>query len=306
TDGTVFDNTPEPAEEALQAIPNTGKIRKLKWMWYAAAILVVAAGWLWLQGGSPALPTYEPIAAKENHNQSEVFTSTGSQTNITLQDGTKVWLNANSKLTYANDFNGNTREVSLSGEAFFDVVSNKSKPFIIHTAKIKVKVTGTSFNVRAYPDENRTETSLINGKVEVSLLKNPEKIYHLRPSEKLVLNDEQPVGNLTEKNKMVAAIPVQQPIPILKRIAFDPLDSIPVETAWLNHQLAFYEETLREVADKMEKWYGVNIEFTKPGLEKLVFTGKFEKETLEEALDALKFIGKFNFHINQKTVIISN
>jgi ferric-dicitrate binding protein FerR (iron transport regulator) len=267
---------------------------------------VAIAGWLWLQSTAPALPADDAVATKENRNQSEVFTSTGSQTNITLQDGTKVWLNANSKLTYANDFNGNTREVSLSGEAFFDVVSNKNKPFIIHTAKIKVKVTGTSFNVRAYPDESRTETSLINGKVEVRLLKNPEKIYHLKPSEKLVLNDEQSVTNPAEKNKMATAIPVQQPIPILKRIAFDPLDSIPVETAWLNHQLAFYEETLREVADKMEKWYGVNIEFTRPGLEKLVFTGKFEKETLEEALEALKFIGKFNFHINQKTVIISN
>lgn len=192
------------------------------------------------------------------------------------------------------------------GKLFFDVVSNKNRPFIIHTSKIKVKVTGTSFNIRAYPDESRTETSLIKGKVEVSVLKNPGKIYYLQPSEKLVLNDIQLSKNQREKDKMDTALPMQLPIPILKRIAFDPLDNIPVETAWLNHQLAFYEETLREVADKMEKWYGVNIEFTKPGLEKLVFTGKFEKETLEEALEALKFIGKFNFHINQKTVIISN
>jgi ferric-dicitrate binding protein FerR (iron transport regulator) len=306
-EGTLFEGTSVSADEEMLSVPIKGRSAKLRWIWYAAAAAIVAiAGWLWLRSTAPALSADDAVAINENGNPNEVFTTAGSQTNITLQDGTKVWLNANSKLTYANDFNGSTREVSLSGEAFFDVVSNKNKPFIIHTSKIKVKVTGTSFNIRAYPDESRTETSLINGKVEVSLIKNPEKIYHLKPSEKLVLKDEQPVFNLAEKNKMATVIPVQQPIPILKRIAFDPLDSIPVETAWLNRQLAFYEETLREVADKMEKWYGVNIEITKPGLEKMVFTGKFENETLEEALEALKFIGKFNYRINQKTVIISN
>lgn len=308
-DGTEFQYHLSEIEESVPMLPDADTPRGQKWIWYAAAsviILIAISAWVWFAKPFSAYPAGEAIADKELRNESEVFTSTGSQTNITLQDGTRVWLNANSKLSYANDFNGNTREVKLSGEAFFDVVSNKNKPFIIHTSKIKVKVTGTSFNVRAYPDESRTETSLINGKVEVSLLKNPDKVYHLKPSEKLVLNDIQSSQNQLEKGKMAAAIPVQLPIPILKRIAFDPLDSIPVETAWLNHQLAFYEETLREVADKMEKWYGVNIEFTKPGLEKLVFTGKFEKETLEEALEALKFIGKFNFHINQKTVIISN
>jgi alpha-L-fucosidase len=161
--------------------------------------------------------------------------------------------------------------------------------------------------VRAYPDEKQVETSLIHGKVEVSLVSKPEKIFYLKPAEKLVLRNVEPE---TEKQEAIRKIKglerVVEMIPQFTTISYDPIDSLPIETAWVNNQLAFVEESFARLAEKMEKWYGVSIVFDNPQLESLRFTGKFEKESLREALEALRIIGKFQFTINQNTVIIFN
>ena len=281
------------------------KKKKSAILWAAAsAAMLVTVAFIW--NASSGKMADEALTGREKPVINEVQTKPGSQTNIVLHDGTKVWLNADSKLSYANDFNGKTREVNLVGEAFFDVVSNKTKPFIIHTSKIVIKVTGTSFNVRSYPDEARVETSLIKGKVEVSLLSNPGKIFYLNPSEKLVLNDPASEKAGRDEIKLLSgAVNVSPNIPEIKRIAYYSVDSIPVETAWLNHQLAFYDESFREVAIKMEKWYDIKIVFASPALENIRFTGKFENETIEQAFQALQIIGRFRYDINNKTIIIS-
>jgi len=276
--------------------------------WALAAASVLALGIFWFYPEAPH--QISPQAASKDAKASPtnvVVTKPGSQTHLVLEDGTEVWLNAKSKLTYGEDFNVSTREVYLSGEAFFDVKSNPQSPFIIHTDKVNVKVTGTTFNVRAYPDEKQVETSLIHGKVEVSLVSKPEKIFYLKPAEKLVLRNVEPE---TEKQEAIRKIKglerVVEMIPQFTTISYDPIDSLPIETAWVNNQLAFVEESFARLAEKMEKWYGVSIVFDNPQLESLRFTGKFEKESLREALEALRIIGKFQFTINQNTVIIFN
>jgi ferric-dicitrate binding protein FerR (iron transport regulator) len=299
-------NTPEESGFTLSpaAFPEKRKKFSIWWAAAASAGILLFAAIIW-KASSEKLPV-EPLTSREKPVINEVQTKPGSQTNIVLHDGTKVWLNADSKLSYANDFNGQTREVNLIGEAFFDVVSNKTKPFIIHTSKIVIRVTGTSFNVRSYPDEARVETSLIKGKVEVSLLSNPDKIFYLNPSEKLVLNDRASEKSGRDEIKLLSgAVNVSPIIPEIRRIAYYSADSIPVETAWLNHQLAFYDESFREVANKMEKWYNVKIVFASPALENIRFTGKFENETIEQAFAALQIIGRFRFDINKQTIIIS-
>src|ERR1700722_5620570 len=123
------------------------------------------------------------------NNLSEISTHNGSKTNVVLPDGTTVKLNAGSKLTYDKNYGNTTREVNLTGEAFFEVVKNKEKPFIIHTKKIDIKVLGTIFNVKSYPDE-KTETSLVRGSIEVTFKdKSSEKII-LKPNEKLIVADD--------------------------------------------------------------------------------------------------------------------
>ncbi|HZK64965.1 MAG TPA: FecR family protein [Puia sp.] len=123
------------------------------------------------------LKTNRPIAVPAIVRKStcEVVTRNGSKTNLLLPDGTTVWLNAGSRLTYDSLYGNEPREVTLSGEGFFDVVKNPQKPFIIHTGKINIRVLGTIFNVKSYPEEKTIETSLIQGSIEVSFSDSSSK-----------------------------------------------------------------------------------------------------------------------------------
>ena len=128
----------------------------------------------------------------------EVTTNNGSKSKLVLPDGSTVWLNADSKLTYEKDFGPAGREVSLEGEAYFDVKKMPGVPFIIHTKVIQVKVVGTAFNVKSYSDEPTTETSLVRGQVEITVNKRPGDKYILLPNNKLV------VANNIEEGKNIA------------------------------------------------------------------------------------------------------
>ena len=108
-----------------------------------------------------------------------VSVNRGQRAGITLPDGTIVHLNSESKLTYTPEFNGKLREVSLEGEAFFEVTPNKEKPFIVKTSVFDVEVLGTSFNVSVYNDENIVETALIEGKVKLTMNGYPSKPVYL-------------------------------------------------------------------------------------------------------------------------------
>jgi transmembrane sensor len=130
--------------------------RKRKWFWIAGAAAAAITAVLSFTFFSTT-KVVKPTRQAEN----TVSTKAGSKSKIQLPDGTQVWLNADSKLEYNENFNVKLREVKLSGEAFFDVVKNKDKPFVIHTSQMDVKVLGTAFNVRSYPDEATTETALL-------------------------------------------------------------------------------------------------------------------------------------------------
>src|SRR5260221_1009127 len=121
---------------------------------------------------------------------SRITTKNGSKTNLLLPDGTRVWLNAGSSITYDSSYDKMMREVILSGEGYFDVVRNKEKPFIIHAAKINIKVLGTQFNVKSYPTDNTTEASLIHGSIEVTFRDKPNKKIILKPNEKIVVDND--------------------------------------------------------------------------------------------------------------------
>ena len=140
-------DTPPVAEVEADEVNNTPK-RNKKWLVFGLAGLGFLLGiFLGLRKYNNAS---ELSAQKIN---SEVSTRYGSKTNLVLPDGTKVWLNAGSKLNYDKNYGNAIREVSLTGEAYFDVVKNPEKPFIIHASKIDIKVLGTAFNVKSYPGE---------------------------------------------------------------------------------------------------------------------------------------------------------
>lgn len=261
-------------------------------------ITAILGGYLYIDNKS-ALPN--KIA------KSEVSTKKGSRTKVQLPDGTTVWLNSSSKLTYDNQNFGNLiREVSLIGEAYFDVVKNKTKPFVIHTAKMDIKVLGTVFNVKCYPGEKTTETSLIHGSVEVSIKDRQEKIL-MKPNEKLILINEDKIlaeKNTAITNKKNASTPYE-PIIELSHLTMYPTNNEIVETGWVEDRLVFNNESLEDVVSKMQRWYAVSILISDEDLKKELITGSFEKETIYQALKALQFTNKFTYTTKDDKIIIS-
>ena len=226
---------------------------------------------------------------------SEVSTKPGSRSKLLLPDGSIVWLNAGSKITYGSNFGSLDRNIQLIGEAFFDV-KKTTLPFIIHTGAVQIKVLGTAFNVKAYPSEQTIETSLIRGKVEVSMDKRPETKIILNPNEKLILRNESTQRAVQDKI-------ISEPIVLIKQLTHTKDSSI-LETSWKDNKLIFQDETFENLARNMERWYGVSIYFENPQLKTIRFTGVFEKETIEQALEALQFTTEFHYQLKNNSIII--
>jgi ferric-dicitrate binding protein FerR (iron transport regulator) len=271
----------------------------------AAAVLMVASIF-WYNSVTKKTTSNRPFAAGEAGKKNEVSTRNGSKTTINLPDGSKVWLNAGSVLTYNKDFGGEIREVELSGEAFFEVVpalspaTSQKIPFIIHTRHIDVRVLGTAFNVKSYPGDKQTETSLVHGKVEVRIHNRPEEKIVLHPNEKLIVKNEDTTARVTAKS----AASVKEPFVSLSKLTYTERDSIVVETAWVHNKLVFDNEPFLEIAQKMERWYNVEIEFRDAKMQAERFSGTFENETIQQALDYLSISTTFHYTIRGNKIII--
>lgn len=305
--------TPKTAEEIHKnwlnfktRLPAENKIIKLKtrskfkWRLVAACILIL------LTAGIATFFT------KYNFNEGNQITiveaPAGATTEIKLPDGSKVWLNAHSKLTYKKQFGEKFREVSLAGEAFFDVVKDSDHPFIVSTSTLHLKVLGTAFNVRSFPDEKKSEAALVRGAIEVTLVNNPDKKIILKPSEKIIVRNSAvataaPKGNNQTNRKSKAA---QIPLITLSNIHYKEADPLPVEAQWIERKLAFESENLEDIAARMERYYGVNIKFNDESVKSLVFSGSFKDETVTEAISALQTTGGYQFsakiHNDQITI----
>ncbi|WP_160713311.1 FecR family protein [Chitinophaga solisilvae] len=251
-------------------------IRKLSFLFRAAIVTGLIAlggyaGWQWLQ--PPAFVVYSSAA--------------GERRTFRLPDGTRVMLNAGSRLTIPHGFCTSGREVTLSGEAFFDVQVAAGKPFVVHTTGMDIRVLGTVFNVRAYPEDKTAVTTLLRGKVEV-LVKAAGKRMVLAPAEKVAIQTAHPA----EK-------------PVLTKVTLQQQDSVAQEVLWTRNRLILNDLPLREAALEMERWYGVRITVDNSISGKLRYTATFEKETVEQALQALQQSVPFHYKISDHEIIIS-
>ncbi|HTN07108.1 FecR family protein [Agriterribacter sp.] len=274
-----------------------------QWMYAAAAVIIGGALWMYAIPEKHTAGLNEPVGQQV----SEVRSQKGSRSTLILPDGSKVWLNADSRLTYHNSFNNSKREVELEGEAFFDVVKDASRPFIVHTSGIDVKVLGTSFNVKSYPGDGTIEATLIRGMIEVVRKNNPSAPKTiLRPHEKLVFNKELSTGSrpaiagngrgkrtyAAERDIAIAALPKGK------------ADSLISETSWRYNKLIFEGDTFRQLADKLERWYDVKISIRDEKLLHYRFKGIFENETIQQALLALQLTNHFRYKINDNEIEI--
>ena len=227
-----------------------------------------------------------------------VFTRDGSRTRAQLPDGTEVWLNGGSRLTYNPDMNNlDSRDVTLEGEAFFDVTRNAAKPFYIHTKKMDIRVLGTSFNVKAYTQDHTTEATLITGAVEVTLNDGLERNIKLIPNQKIVLQHPDSASERAQP-KLVAGYKVES-------IRGGQLDNMIVETAWRDNYLVFDNDNFEDIALKMEHWYGIKVHLNGKKLKNYHFTGTFQHESFAEVLDALKVTTSFHCRIVSNEVFIT-
>jgi ferric-dicitrate binding protein FerR (iron transport regulator) len=261
--------------------------RILRWVAAAVAVSAIGGSAYWFFQGDR-----NPFRAR--YADKELKVGYGERTRLVLSDGTTVWLNAGSKLSYPDVFTGDKRVVSLEGEAFFDVARHVDMPFFVHAGKVTVKVLGTRFDVKAYRGDAAVSTTLISGKVQVIMDEEPDKRIVLSPNEKLTVMNTIPEMETADQAENALHYQVQG-VPKAGN------DSLP-ETAWIDNRLAFSNETFEEVARMLERRYNVEIEMTDTQLKQEHLSGVFEKESIQQVLDILRMTTRFKYSIEGKKV----
>jgi transmembrane sensor len=242
---------------------------------------------------------------KQVANLELIKTPSRIKSKIILSDGSVVTLNSSTTLKYPPAFSGQTREVYLDGEAFFDVSKDHKHPFIVHAGKMSVKVLGTAFNVKSYANEASSETTLIRGVIEVTLADRPSDRIILKPSEKLILRSATFKKFNSDKHLSAKSRDSVNTNYVLTNLTYlRSNDTTVVETSWVNNKLVFKDEAFAGLANMMERWYGVKIKFKNTSAKDYRFTGVFEKESVLQALNALQMIEPFNYKLKNETIYI--
>jgi len=245
----------------------------------------------------------------------EIQAPLGAKSQVKLIDGTRVWLNAGSKLQYSTTFGQQNREVNLVGEGYFEVAKNKDLPFEVKTSELIVRALGTAFNVKAYPNEATIETILVEGEVEV-LQKTKttgvekDQTVLLKPQQRLTLkkNTHEMLveTNLPEKEQVVDPIKIPQKkttAPTVKTVKTTV--DLMSHTSWKDKRWRIDSENLGSFATKLERRYNVKISFQDKDLPKYSFNGTFEDEPIEEVLRALALAAPINFSLKGNEVVLS-
>jgi ferric-dicitrate binding protein FerR (iron transport regulator) len=203
----------------------------------------------------------------------------GQRAQLTLHDGTSVWLNAQSTLTYPARFHGKTRRVSVSGEAYFDVASNSRKPFIVSTQEMEMRVLGTEFNVYSYPEADYIRTDLVEGSLMVYSKRSPQTRVTLKPNEQVVMRE----------GKMY-----------VRKI------NSPDYFLWKDGIYSFENERLIDIIEKLQLYYDVKIIVKDPEIFNVRYTGKFrQRDGIDEILRIIQKIQKFNVQKDTENNVIT-
>ncbi|AXY74760.1 FecR family protein [Paraflavitalea soli] len=209
-------------------------------------------------------------------------TPRGSTISLTLPDKTKVWLNADASLRFPTSFAGTTRQVELTGEAYFEVAKNAAKPFIVTTGDAQVKVLGTHFNIRNYASEALVKTTLLEGSVEVTAIQDDKKVV-LKPAQQALISTRSNISHL---------IPVQ---------------TVDVENvvAWKSGYFDFKSMPLPDIMQEVKRWYSdiEEIEFETPSTER--FSATLSRNVpLSTLLKVLEETDRVHFEVKGKRIIV--
>lgn len=261
-------NRPDPIK--TQSTPQSSG---MYWVARIAAILMVVA----LTSLFTVLYMNTPVAEDDN-SMKEVVMEHGQRATIHLDDGSRVRLNSGSTLRHPEEFNTNERSIHLSGEAYFEIAHN-GRPFFVHTDEAVVEVLGTEFNVQAYEEEN-IEVVVADGKVAVrSENHSSDEVVNL------VRGD---MASLRRGEDGIVS--VTRGVDVARHLG------------WLEYRLNFDNTPMNEVTHKLERWYGVNIEFNDPSLAELKFSATFEDESIHEVLRVIEIALDLNHEIEGRSI----
>ena len=236
----------------------------------------------------------------------EIRAPLGSNSEITLPDGTHIMLNAGSLLRYRSDYNTDNRDIFLTGEAYFKVARNIELPLNVNAGKIKVKAVGTEFNIKAYEEEGTIETTLVDGKVEITQQGQDEdkgKIIDLGPNQKATYIKE-------TKNLTIAEIKdyeeVIEPVRTFNDNMFiSPEVDVNQVVAWTEGKLIFRSESLERMCVELQRKYDVKFVFGDEEIKKFRFSGVLLDETLEQVLNVIKLTAPIKHYVEGKSVFMS-
>lgn len=254
-------------------IGRTGLEKRLLWSKYGniAAVFVIV-----ILGAALLWPK-----AKTSDSLVETRSPYGSKSKVVLADGTLVYLNSGSVLTYPSAFSTGTRHVNLVGEAYFEVKKDPEHPFVVNTHAFSIKVLGTHFNVKAFSDEQLTETSLVEGSVALYQNSDPNhEMCRLKPNEKVIFNEKE------------------------RQFKIQRVDAV-LETSWRDGEFYFDNETLSSIVKNLERNFNVPIRICSNELKEEVFSGLFDKSrTLYQTLDIMKLHKNFYYQTKNDSILI--
>ena len=258
-------------EKTKEQIPQFRK--KVTWLNYWPQVAAVLLLSILISSAYNYLITPGPDSTEQAIYQ-EIKAAYGTQTHLQLADGTTVWLNAGSKLSFPISFkNQAERKVNLIGEGFFEVTKNAKQPFIVHTSQMDIKVLGTSFNVNAYENENNITVALKEGKV--SLLKE----FNGKTKEVISLNPMEVAMYDMNNNKIIHT----------KETDLDRY------IAWKDGMIVFFDDPIGKVVSRLENWYNVDIEVKDARLINYHITGTFNDNSLDQVLYFLSLMSPIDY-----------
>jgi len=275
-------DTPVSASTVHQMLSSRSKANRV--YAYAAVTIVtvlsLVSWWIFNSSATHGTPAAADLLADDDSRLQEHVIPKGKRSRILLEDGTQVWMNANSKLEYDDNFlEGATREVTLEGEAYFDVTPDKSRPFIVHIHGVDIKVLGTSFNVKGYVDESQVEATLVHGKItiagrgdqdQVTLAANQRAVF-LRENKKLL------VENNVETDTY---------------------------TSWRKGVLVFEDQPLYEILPVLERTFNVTIHTEAGAALDCRFTAKIKNKSLQDVLELFRTSDTIGYRIDGNEVFI--
>lgn len=258
------EKTPEPKENIWDKVNQLQRI---------AAILLVSFSLVWLTFPDKVETPLESVA--EEIPKLQKTTAPGEKLQVTLPDGSRIWLNSVSKLEFPERFDSSERRVTLIGEGFFEVEKDANRPFRVETNGMVTTALGTSFNINN-KSGNKVMVSLLTGKVKVKATPGSEDVF-LNPGQELRFSSEEEKYQISR---------------------FNPEEVI----AWRDGQIVFKDASLTEVVKILEDWYGVAIHLENPRGVDWKYSGEYRHQTLANVLNSMSYIQKFNYTINGKNV----